>query len=43
MRYLNVIATAYAVGVSDAHYRSSIFLIVPLITVLSMAIPALLS
>ncbi|HYA32508.1 MAG TPA: oligosaccharide flippase family protein [Candidatus Bathyarchaeia archaeon] len=36
--YLNVIATAYAVGVFGAHYRSSIFLIVPLITVLSMAL-----
>jgi O-antigen/teichoic acid export membrane protein len=36
--YLNVIATAYAVGVFGAHYRSSIFLIVPLVTVLSMAL-----
>jgi O-antigen/teichoic acid export membrane protein len=36
--YLNVIATAYAVGVFGAHYRSSIFLIVPLVTVLTMAL-----
>ena len=36
--YLNVIATAFAVGVFGAHYRSSIFLIVPLVTVLSMAL-----
>ncbi len=36
--YLNVIATAYAVGIFGAHYRSSIFLIVPLVTVLSMAL-----
>jgi O-antigen/teichoic acid export membrane protein len=36
--YLNVIATVYAVGVFGAHYRSSIFLIVPLVTVLSMAL-----
>jgi hypothetical protein len=36
--YLNIIATAYAVGVFGAHYRSSIFLIVPLVTVLSMAL-----
>jgi hypothetical protein len=36
--YLNVIATAYAVGVFGAHYRSSIFLIVPLVTVLSIAL-----
>jgi O-antigen/teichoic acid export membrane protein len=36
--YLNVIASAYAVGVFGAHYRSSIFLIVPLVTVLSMAL-----
>ena len=35
---LNVIAIAYAVGVFGAHYRSSIFLIVPLVTVLSMAL-----
>jgi O-antigen/teichoic acid export membrane protein len=36
--YLNIIATAYAVGVFGAHYRSSIFLIVPLVTVLTMAL-----
>jgi O-antigen/teichoic acid export membrane protein len=36
--YLNVIATAFAVGIFGAHYRSSIFLIVPLVTVLSMAL-----
>jgi O-antigen/teichoic acid export membrane protein len=36
--YLNIIATAYAVGIFGAHYRSSIFLIVPLVTVLSMAL-----
>ena len=36
--YLNVIASAYAVGVFGAHYRSSIFLIVPLVTVLSMVL-----
>ena len=36
--YLNVIATASAVGVFGAHYRSSVFLIVPLVTVLSMAL-----
>ena len=36
--YLNIIATAYAVGVFGAHYRSSVFLIVPLVTVLSMAL-----
>jgi hypothetical protein len=35
---LNVIAIAYAVGVFGAHYRSSIFLIVLLVTVLSMAL-----
>jgi O-antigen/teichoic acid export membrane protein len=36
--YLNIIAAAYAVGVFGAYYRSSIFLIVPLVTVLSMAL-----
>jgi O-antigen/teichoic acid export membrane protein len=36
--FLNLIATAYAVGIFGAHYRSSIFLIVPLVTVLSMAL-----
>jgi O-antigen/teichoic acid export membrane protein len=36
--YLNVIATTAAVGVFGAHYRSSIFLVVPLVTVLSMAL-----
>ncbi|MGZ4915510.1 MAG: hypothetical protein ACXV45_02435, partial [Halobacteriota archaeon] len=36
--YLNVIASAYLVGVFGAHARSSIFLIVPLVTVVTMAL-----
>ncbi len=36
--YLNIIASAYFVGVFGAHARSSIFLIVPLVTVLTMAL-----
>ena len=36
--YRDVIATAYPVGVFGAHYWSSIFLIVPLVTGLSMAL-----
>ncbi len=36
--YLNIIASAYFVGVFGAHARSSIFLIVPLVTVVTMAL-----
>jgi len=36
--YLNVITSAYFVGIFGAHARSSIFLIVPLVTVVSMAL-----
>ncbi len=36
--YLNVIASTYLVGIYGAHARSSIFLIVPLVTVVTMAL-----
>ncbi len=36
--YLNVITSAFFVGIFGAHARSSIFLVVPLVTVITMAL-----